>query len=151
LTLGAPLPHYYRLRTFGVIGFGARLLGVLISPSRGQLIFVPVTLFVLYMVAGYRKSLPASRLVRPALFAVVAHVALTASFLYWHGGHGYGPRYLAVIVPWLVLLAAIGLRPLLEIRARGARFELALGGLLLACSVAVQARGALMRETWTWN
>ena len=63
----------------------------------------------------------------------------------------YGPRYLTPLVPWLVLLAALGLRALLERRAPGMRIELAAGAVLLACSVLVQARGAWAQETWRWN
>jgi len=151
LTFGTSLPTYYRMSTFGLRTFWSGLLGILVSPSRGQLIFVPVTLFVAYLVARYRRSLPLPRLVAPALVAVLGHVGLIASFEQWHGGHSYGPRYLTPLVPWLALLAAIGLRALLERRARGMRIEIGAGAVLLACSVLVQARGAFVRETWTWN
>lgn len=151
LTFGTLLPTYYRTRTFGLGTFGSGLVGILFSASRGQFVFVPVTLFVAYLVVRYARSLPLSPLVVPALVAVLGHVMLISTFPQWHGGHSYGPRYLTPLVPWLVLLAALGLRALLDRRARGMRLELAAGALLLAWSVFAQARGAWIRETWTWN
>ena len=151
LTFGTLLPTYYRTGTFSLHSFGSGLLGILLSPSRGQLVFVPVTLFVAYLLARYWRSLPLPRLIMPALLSVLAHVALISIFEQWHGGHSYGPRYLTPLVPWLVLLAALGLRALLERRAPAMRIELAAGAVLLACSVLVQARGTCARATWEWN
>jgi hypothetical protein len=151
LTFGTLLPTYYRISRFSLGTFGSGLLGLLFSPSRGQLVFVPVTLFVAYLVVRYWRSLPLSPLIMPALLSVLSHVMLIAAFDQWHGGHSYGPRYLTPLVPWLVLLAALGLRALLERRAPRMRIELAAGAVLLACSVLVQARGTLARDTWTWN
>lgn len=150
-TFGTWLPAYYRIHSFGFDNLGTGLLGILFSPSRGQFVFVPLTLFVAYLVVRYRRSLPLSGLVTPALIATVGHVLLIGAFPLWHGGHSYGPRYLTPLVPWLVLLAALGLRALLDRRMPGTRLELGAGAILLACSVAVQARGACVRETWTWN
>jgi hypothetical protein len=151
LTFGTLLPTYYRIRTFSLGTLGSGLLGILFSPSRGQLVFVPVTLFVAYLVVRYWRSLPLPRLIMPALVTVLAYVMLIAAFDQWHGGHSYGPRYLTPLVPWLLLLAALGLHALLERRGPGMRIELAVGAVLLACSVLVQARGACARETWVWN
>lgn len=151
LIYGTLLPTYYRIETFSLHSFGSGLLGILVSPSRGQLVFVPATLFVAYLVIRYWRSLPLPRLIMPALLSVLGHVALIALFDQWHGGHSYGPRYLTPLVPWLVLLAALGLRASLERRAPAMRIELAVGAVLLACSVIVQARGSCARATWEWN
>jgi len=151
LTFGAWLPSYYRTTTFGVRAFGGNLLALWFSPSRGQLIFVPVTAFVAYLVVRYRRSLPHSRLIMPALVSVAGQVALVAAFDAWHGGHCYGPRLLTPLVPWLALLGVLGLSAAREQRAARLRIELCVGAVLLVCSVLVQARGAWARETWNWN
>jgi hypothetical protein len=151
LLFGTLLPTYYRINRFSLHTLGSGLLGILFSPSRGQLVFVPVTLFVAYLVVRYWRSLPLRPLIMPALVTVLAYVMLIAAFDQWHGGHSYGPRYLTPLVPWLVLLAALGLHALLERRAPGMRIELAAGAVLLVCSVLVQARGACAPETWAWN
>jgi len=151
LTFGTLLPTYYRTRTFGLRSFGTGLAGILVSPSRGQLVFVPATLFVVYLVLRYRRSLPVSRLVGPAAVAIVGHVVLIAAFPHWHGGHAYGPRYLTPLVPWLTVLAALGARASLDQRARDRRAEWTAGAFLLVVSMFIQARGTWARETWTWN
>ena len=58
---------------------------------------------------------------------------------------------LTPLVPWLALLAVLGLSAAREQRAARLRIELCVGAALLACSVLVQARGAWARETWNWN
>jgi hypothetical protein len=151
LTFGTWLPSYYRTTTFGVRRFGGALLALWVSPSRGQLIFVPVTAFVAYLVVRYRRSLPLSRLIMPALVAIAGQVALVAAFDAWNGGHCYGPRLLTPLVPWLALLGVLGLSAAREQRAARLRIELCVGAALVACSVLVQARGAWARETWNWN
>src|SRR5882724_590198 len=70
LAFGTLLPSYYRISTFSLRTFGGGLLGILFSPSRGQLVFVPVTLFISYLVVRYWRSLPLSRLIMPALLSV---------------------------------------------------------------------------------
>jgi hypothetical protein len=151
LTFGSPLPTYYRMSAFSFRTFASGLLGILISPSRGQLVFVPVTVFIGYLGIRYRRSLPLPRLLGLTLIAMLGHLALIAVFPLWHGGHCYGPRYLTPLVPWLVLLAALGLRALLDRRGPWMRWELGAGALLLVLSVLIQARGAFVRETWIWN
>lgn len=151
LNFGTLLPSYYRTSRFSLGALESGLPGILVSPSRGQLVFVPVTLFVAYLMVRYRRSLPRPRLIMPALFSVLAHILVVGAFEDWHGGHSYGPRYLTPLVPWMVLLAALGLRVMLERRAPGMRIELAAAAVLVVCSVLVQARGAWARETWEWN
>jgi len=152
LTLGTLLPSYYRKGSeIEWRGVAEGLAGLLVSPSRGQLIFVPSTLFVAYLVARYARRVPLRGLILPSLIAVVGQLLLFALFPTWHGGHSYGPRYLTPLTPWLALLAALGLRASLDRHAPGRRWELAGGAILLACGVLVQARGAFARETWVWN
>lgn len=152
LTFGTLLPTYYRKGSeIQWRGVAEGFAGILVSPSRGQLVFVPSTLFVVYLAARYARRMPLRGLILPSLIAVVGYLLLIAIFPTWHGGHGYGPRYLTPLVPWLALLAALGLAGSLDPRARGRRWEWAGGAILLACGVLVQARGAFARETWVWN
>jgi hypothetical protein len=135
--------------------------GIWLSPSRGLLIFVPIVLFVTYLLVRYRHRLPSGRLALVALIGMAGQIALVsawrggASGLAWAGGHSYGPRLLTELVPWLAVLAILGLRAMLDDRSRpgrsGHRLELAVGALLLTLSVAIHARGAVAKETLEWN
>ncbi|HEY2847945.1 MAG TPA: hypothetical protein VGI80_09010, partial [Pyrinomonadaceae bacterium] len=59
LQFGTVLPPYYDEYTqLGTSTFGEALLGNIISPSRGLLIYVPTVLLVGYLVTRYWKSLP---------------------------------------------------------------------------------------------
>lgn len=81
----------------------AALVGNLVSPSRGLLVYTPL---VLFSAAGlwlwYRRR--DSRDWALLLGAVVAgHYLLICFYEDWFGGHGYGPRYFADITPLLLL------------------------------------------------
>jgi hypothetical protein len=150
---GRPLPTYYMTRQLVHDMVWASLSGGLVSPSRGLLIYVPVVCFVAYLVARERRRLPLPALAAVAAASIGGHLLLLAFFPAWWGGHGYGPRYMTGLVPWFALLAILGLRARLD-RAdepRLRRWEAVAGGLLLAASVALHARGSTALETSAWN
>ena len=143
---GKLLPNYYLARrlTFGL--FFEALAGNLVSPSRGLFLYVPVLIFVIWLLVRYRKTIETRRLLLISIAIVVAHLVMICGFDHWWGGFCYGPRLWASLVPWFVLLAIPGLKA-----ARANRIETAVGLLLLVASVFVNARGATARETWIWN
>jgi hypothetical protein len=145
---GSALPPYYEARRLSLDGFGAHLLGHLIAPSRGLLVFAPVLLVLSAWLLSYRRRLPAPRLLAPSLLAIAAHLVVVSAFPDWAGGHSYGPRMTADLVPWLFLLGCIALAPALS-QARPACIVLAVA--FCAWGVFVHARGALAEETWEWN
>lgn len=145
---GQLLPNYYRLgNELSARAFGVGLLGNLISPSRGVLVFVPFLLFVAYLLIRYRQYV-STRLALLALAAILLHVILVASFPIWWGGFSFGPRLLTDAVPWFVLLTIIGLKAALP-NLRGAEFVA--GALLLALSIGINGRGAISEATAMWN
>jgi hypothetical protein len=144
----ALLPPYYEGGRLSLEGFGTHLLGNLIAPSRGLLVFSPVLLLVAAGLPGRGARLPASRLLAPALLAIGSHLAVVSAFPDWAGGHSYGPRLTADLVPWLFLLGLMALKPALD---PPRRVPLVLAGLLCLWGVFVHARGALAEETWEWN
>ena len=78
------------------------LLGLLASPSRGLLIYSPALAFafigLILTLAERRQSL------WPYLAAgVVGTLLLLAKFSVWWGGHSFGPRLIADVLPALVL------------------------------------------------
>ena len=153
------LPSYYGANRlyFGV--FWKALAANLVSPGRGLLVYVPVLLFVGYLLVLYRKQLAWPRLVVLALSVTVAHLAVMSSFGHWWGGFSYGPRFSTGLVPWFVLLAILALHAQ-RARARTSGQQLGklrnvvepvLGALLLSASVAINTLGAADRNTVYWN
>jgi hypothetical protein len=120
-------------------------VGLLVSPSRGLLIYSPV---VLVAAAGIWRSFAEgwrSPLVWCAL-ALVAQYVLYASYAVWWGGHTYGPRYLLDVLPVAVPLATV---PMSRPRwGRFARFGMAAA---LAWSITVAATGAFCYPNDLWN
>lgn len=155
------LPPDYALRPYpgGPTSFWRGLSGVLLSPSRGLFLCVPVTLFVVYLVVRYRRTLPVRSLARLAFSAIVLQIGLLACYRLWDGASSFGPRYLTDIVPWFVLLAILGVRARADaVDDAGAaprRFsrtaELAVGLVLLTLGIVVNGRGATSSAVSQWN
>jgi hypothetical protein len=120
-------------------------LGLLVSPSRGLLIFSPVVLVALAGLGVMRREGWQSDLRWCALAAAV-QFGLYASYSVWWGGHTYGPRYLIDLLPLLVPLAAAGTDVL-----RGSRAGLGLAAIALAWSIALAATGAFCYPAEAWN
>ena len=156
---GTLQPAYYQAKRLESTQYWEAVAGNLISPSRGMLVFVPVTLFVLYLLARHGRRLLHLRLVGLAAAVSVAQVLLVSDFTPWWGGYCYGPRYTTELVPWLVLAAAIGVeaarRWQAELGSQAGVFEwhatMAAGGVLLLASVFINSRGATTTVPREWN
>jgi hypothetical protein len=91
-------------------GFGwpspRRAVALLLHPSKGLFVLSPVLLLALFRLREAGRALS-----RPALFSLcfapLAAVLFASSYVNWHGGWGVGPRYIAGILPFLVLPLAI--------------------------------------------
>ncbi len=151
---GAALPPYYRMTWwFSISQARHRLLGLL-SPSRGLLIYVPVVMFVLYLVVRYWKDLKHKRLAIVALAAIGANLTMVSMLMLWWGGWSYGPRELSDAIPFYALLAMLGCRAFLDDSSIGlqrAAATIAAGLVLLALSVVMNAPGALSGAANGWN
>jgi hypothetical protein len=145
-----PLPSYYAGRDVTFERFWTPLAAHLVSPGRGLFVFVPVVLFVLWLVVRYRRALGHRSLVALAGAVVLAHLVVISGFSLWHAGQAYGPRYTTGIVPWLFLLAVLGVRAMLD-SGPPPRPALAAGLVLAGLSIVIQYRGAWVPATWEWN
>jgi hypothetical protein len=128
--------------SFGLSATG--LSGLLVSPSRGLLVYSPVVLVSLWgagalIAGGWRGPLAW------CAAAAAATYLLYGSYAVWWGGHTYGPRYMLDVLPLLVPLAAAGLA-----RLRG-RLVTGLAAAALAWSIAVSATGAFCYPNDRWN
>lgn len=145
-----PLPGFYLERWLTFERFWKPLAAHLVSPGRGLVVYVPVVLFVLWLLIRYARALRHRRLLAVAGVVIAAHFVVISGVVQWHAGIAYGPRYTTGIVPWLFLLAALGMRAMLDC-GPAPRAAIAAGAVLAALSVVVQSRGAFMPATWAWN
>src|SRR5262249_1505832 len=93
--------------------FWLRLYGLLLSPSRGLLVFSPVILIPVYLIIRYWNVLPERELAVLAVVAIGMHLLILSSYSSWWAG-AYGPRLMLDVVPWFVLLAILGIRAFVE-------------------------------------
>jgi hypothetical protein len=121
------------------------MAGVLVSPSRGLLIYMPIAGLA---AIGAREAWRDGGLPRYGLVAAtMAFLVLWGQYAVWWGGHSYGPRFAADIAIPLSLLASY---PLARWRAIGVRARRAILAALV-WSMAVQAVGALCYPAGEWN
>lgn len=158
---GSPTGTAEQRNAFWTGVFGARSMwdgnfvegatGLLVSPSRGLLVYSPIVLLALIGIWRiWRKPAPYTdprhvRLVRAASAACVIGYLAYSQYLMWWAGHAYGPRYLTDIMPFMGVLMALGLET--PVRGRSPapppRQRVPWGWLVLAVySIAVQAIGA---------
>jgi len=118
--------------------------GLLVSPSRGLLIFSPVAAFVaagLPVVMRDRWHSPAFW----CLAAAAVQFLVYGSYTVWWGGHTYGPRYMLDLIPLLIPAASLAADTI----RRPATMTLAT--VALACSIGIAALGAFSYPHDAWN
>jgi hypothetical protein len=120
---------------------GEGVLGYLVSPGRSLWLFSPVLLLGLAGLTLLARQGRWRQIAVPllALVSMVVGYAAVRGADQWHGGRGWGPRYMVPLTPFL----ALWLLPVSEaLTARGASRRAQIGALLmLALSVAVQLLG----------
>ncbi len=163
-TFGEWLPDYYT-RGSGLWSkdWATGLSGQLISPSRGLFVFVPLVLFVAYLLVAYRAELRHRSLVAAAAGAVGLHIVVMGTFRNWWGGYCYGPRFSSDLVPLFVLLGCLGTRALLDRHAKVGgntgqgrstlrrRLETAAFAAALGIGMLLNGAGAMSRGGEDWN
>lgn len=86
--------------------FWYRLNGLVWSPGRGVIWYSPPTLILplaLWLLWKRSKSVAFM-----CIAVTFSHFGFYALLLYWHGGGSWGPRYLTIAMPWMILpLAAV--------------------------------------------
>ena len=119
------------------------LLGILLSPSKGLLVYSPVFLFSFVgIVASWRAPIGGEDrtwFFRYLGFAAVGFVLLMSKWHAWHGGWSFGPRMLVDATPLLVCLMI----PALHWMKYDRRLVATLAGLAIL-SVGVQLVGLSM-------
>lgn len=122
------------------------MLGLLVSPNRGLLVFSPIVIVAAAGLSAVRGRGWPARALRWYGVAAAVQCVTYGAFSVWWAGYSYGPRYLLDVLPMLVPFAAAGTavicrRPLLRLVAVP----------LLAWSIAVSAIGAFCYSATMWN
>jgi hypothetical protein len=152
--VGRLLAPLYDPGLMAITGFVGRLAGVLFSPARGLLVYVPIVLVPFYLTARYWLHLPRRQMAILALAAIFSTIVTLACCRIWWGGWSYGPRDLVETVPWLALLTILGAKPFMaDCQLTVNRRAMLMGAmaLLLTASVTMNAPGALSRSAGLWN
>lgn len=119
--------------------------GLLISPSRGLLIYSPFLVFALLgLVRAFRED--AWRPLRGLGVAVVALWLVAFAWFDWWGGWSYGYRPLVDTMPLLCLFLVPALGPICRVPALRVAFAIA-----LLVGIGVQALGAFAYNGRAWN
>lgn len=124
------------------------LTGLLVSPSRGLLVFSPVFLFAAIGVYCWFRD---GRVFDPQIYGIcllvaAGHLAIIGRWRGWAGGFSYGPRLLSDVVPCLVVLMI----PAMSLVERSRGWKLAFAGTLFV-SIAVQAIGVFCYPNGHWE
>ena len=119
--------------------------GLLISPSRGILVYSPVVVFSLW---GMVRVWTQRRFVdiRPLTFVVILLLLMYSKYFDWHSGWSFGSRYTIDMLPMLVVCGA-AIAPCAS-RSRTLR---ALFLITLFWSTSVQLVGAFAYNVRGWN
>ncbi len=148
----AILPLYYR----GFIGlssatFFQALIGHLVSPSRGLLIFSPILILAIVGIALKVRQRRWQRLDGLLIGIIGLHWLVVSLWWNWWAGVSFGPRIWSDMLPYLIYFIIPALATAAALR--GVRRVAALSGLavLLALSVFVHYRGANAPEVMDWN
>jgi hypothetical protein len=140
LRFGSPLVFQYQGSTLDksfAHPFGLGLYGLTLSPGRGLLLYAPL---VIVMAIAWRWSWRRSAVLTVVCAALVLdRILFYSGWWAWHGGVGWGPRFLVPALPALVPFLVALVHRLATARA----LPRVAFGVLVALSLAVQVVGSV--------
>lgn len=143
---------YFQANRLAVSGATVEaLLGNLVSPSRGYLVFVPVALLAAAGVLLERRARRFDRLDVAIAAGVVGYWIAVSLFPHWYGGYAYGPRFLADVAPLVVWFLPPVFLWAAERGAPRRAGRIAIVLVVVVTSIVIQARGSLVPSTAAWN
>lgn len=110
------LEYGIKIYEFNKEKFLQRLFGLTFSPSKGVFIYNPLTitalLFTFFVIIKKVKSFLSLALF--FLILLITYLFHYSLVIFWHGDVAYGPRYLAPILPFVILLSSLFFKQLIE-------------------------------------
>jgi hypothetical protein len=148
----ALLPPYYR--AFSLLSgttFFQALVGHLVSPSRGLLIFSPLLILALIGIVLKIKQRPWRREDGVLLSIIGLHWIVVSLWWNWWAGVSYGPRIWTDMLPYLMYFIIPTLTAFATLRGKRRWVAAIVGLLLIGWSVWVHYRGANAAVVMDWN
>jgi hypothetical protein len=132
--------------------FDSGIFGLLVSPSRGLFIYMPVCLLSLWgMVRCFRDRSDTFVVYRFLALAVLGHWIFLALWPMWWGGWSYGPRLFCTYIPiWLLLTIPFWQTWHAVPRLRRIPLNVAIM-VCIAWSAFVEYRGVTDHDVHLWN
>jgi len=107
------------VKLFSDTSFGTGLLGLLVSPGKGFFFYSPIALlFFVCFKSFWRKH---QELGICFISTIIIYVLFFAKYLYWHGDWAWGPRFLFVLTPFLMIPIADFFESELWIKSKSVR------------------------------
>ncbi len=132
---GNPIPYF----SIGKVIQGVS--GLLFSPTKSAFLFSPAfALFAPTWFAMLRKQRGEALLV---LSLVVGNILFSGLYVYWDGGAYWGPRYLVLITPLMVVPIGVALQ---EATGRWKNMWMVLTAIALVVGLVVQMLGSLAND-----
>jgi hypothetical protein len=75
--------------------------GFLISPAKGFFYYSPVTMLFFFSIRSFIKKHPGLGV--SFIFIMLSYLLFLSKNIYWHGDWAWGPRYILVITPFLIV------------------------------------------------
>jgi hypothetical protein len=146
-------PSVYSSETIDGRDIWNRFAWLMVSPSRGLLVYCPYLLVVGGILFVFRKHVRDAGLLLPAGVSIAALTLLLSCYNGWHMGSSYGPRYFCDLLPWFVLATVIAVQAVQSSPVSVWKKRIAAGLLTLgfAWGVFVHGRGANSVQAWLWN
>ena len=138
-------PYYSANNMLSLSTFGEALLGNLLSPSRGILVYSPFLVFGVF--AFFGKSAIPKPLIWISGLAILGHWGLISAAGMWYGGVSYGPRFFCDALPYFMVL----LIPFLAQWDQHSRAGKAGFAILVLCGFFIHYRGANDQVVLDWN
>ncbi len=123
------------------------LLGTLMSPNRGLLVFSPWIALALatLVVPAVRRRLDRS-LIYFLIISLIPYLIILSKYSVWWGGHCFGPRYWTDVIPLFAILFGYGFDWMLG----RSRVLVAISVVAVAFSIVLQSIGAFCYPS-SWN
>ena len=145
LAFGSPFEQGYGAKSFAT-PIQTGLYGLLLSPSRGLLVYTPYVIFGFFaLLRAWRWPGEVAGRLRGLSLVWLAALVVYATYSEWWGGRVFGSRFLDDFAP--ILFVAIGWGT--SVGMLGSRFARIVFGLMAAWSfVLFQAAAFLYEKTW---